>query len=117
MNCSLYSLIFPWIKDIIILDNNYDLSKYNITDIALHSDLVINGSLFIAISGHNTHGFNYIATAIKNGAQAVITEFNSNYINSLKYYTNIPIILFKNLKLRLSALAGRFFNHPSKKLN
>ncbi|MCV2502134.1 MAG: UDP-N-acetylmuramoyl-L-alanyl-D-glutamate--2,6-diaminopimelate ligase [Candidatus Lightella neohaematopini] len=116
MNCSLYSLIFPWIKDIIILDNNYDLSKYNITDITLHSDLVINGSLFIAISGHNTHGFNYIAIAIKNGAQAVIVEFNSNYINSLKYYTNIPIILFKNLKLRLSALAGRFFNHPSKKI-
>ncbi|MCV2525345.1 MAG: UDP-N-acetylmuramoyl-L-alanyl-D-glutamate--2,6-diaminopimelate ligase [Candidatus Lightella neohaematopini] len=114
MNCNLYSLISPWIKDIIILNNNYDLSKYNITDIALHSDLVINGSLFIAISGHNTHGFNYVTIAIKNGAQAIIVEFNNNYIDNLKY--NIPIILFKNLKLRLSALAGRFFNHPSKKI-
>ncbi|MCV2531352.1 MAG: UDP-N-acetylmuramoyl-L-alanyl-D-glutamate--2,6-diaminopimelate ligase, partial [Candidatus Lightella neohaematopini] len=117
MNYNLYHLVRPWIKDIIILENNYDLSKYNITDIVLHSSLVTKGSLFIAISGHSTHGYNYINIAIKNGAQAIIIELtNNNYINNLGFYTSIPIILFKNLKLKLSALAGRFFNQPSKKI-
>ncbi|MCV2528329.1 MAG: UDP-N-acetylmuramoyl-L-alanyl-D-glutamate--2,6-diaminopimelate ligase [Candidatus Lightella neohaematopini] len=117
MNYNLYNLICPWIKDIIILNHNYNLSKYNITDIVLHSNLVTKGSLFIAVSGYNTHGYYYIKSAIENGAQAIIIEFiNNNYINNLKYYNNIPIILFKNLKLKLSALAGRFFNQPSKKI-
>ena len=51
-----------------------EINKQNITDITYDSRKVTSGSLFIAISGQNMDGHDFIDEAIINGATTIIAN-------------------------------------------
>lgn len=81
--------------------------------IKLDSRKVASGDLFIAIQGHQVDGRNFIDAAIEAGACAVLMEGEEE---QLKWQEAVPLIVVPQLAQRLSALAGRFYGEPSKKI-
>ena len=77
-----------------------------INKIVTDSRKIKNGNLFVAISGDNIDGHEYISESIKNGAAAVICEKRKFVSNQ-----SIPYILIKNSIHSLGELA---FNYKNK---
>jgi len=78
--------------------------------IAIHTDDVMPGFLYIAIEGNLVDGHDYIPEAVKRGAVAVVTG-NRN-IDSL----SIPQIPVPDTRRIASIVSDVFFGHPSKEL-
>lgn len=82
-----------------------------IATIELDSRKVQENTLFIAIKGTATDGHSYIASALENGASAVICEVLPKDINS-----NITYIQVEDSTESLGFVASRFYDYPSKKI-
>ena len=78
--------------------------------IAYHSGKVSDGFLFVCIKGYKTDGHLYIDQAAQKGAAAAVVE---------DFQENVPITQYKVADSRqaLAALADKYYNHPSKKIN
>ena len=83
----------------------------NITNITYDSRKVKDGSLFIAISGENQDGHDYILEAIDKGASAIIANGRAPISDV------IPILQVSNPRKTMSKIAANFYNNPSKNLN
>lgn len=94
--------------DIIEITGNLDI---NIDNIANDSRKVSNNSIFIAITGFQFDGHDYIQQAIKKGAKAVIVE--KNVITE----ENITIIKVENTRKALANISNIYYNNPSKEFN
>lgn len=81
-----------------------------ISDLSYHSDRVTPGSLFVCIKGYKTDGHRFIKAAEGKGAAAAVVEI---------FQADVSIPQFRVIDSRraLAALADRFYNHPSEKLN
>jgi UDP-N-acetylmuramoyl-L-alanyl-D-glutamate--2,6-diaminopimelate ligase len=74
---------------------------------------VKGGDLFCAVAGENTDGRDHIAAAIGNGAVAVLSEEPlPEKLNAL-----VPMFAVEGLRSRMSAIASRFYDHPSEALS
>ncbi|AKC60312.1 UDP-N-acetylmuramoyl-L-alanyl-D-glutamate--2,6-diaminopimelate ligase [Blochmannia endosymbiont of Camponotus (Colobopsis) obliquus] len=105
-NCSLQYLLAPWIMDI---PNSF------FKDMVTDSRDVSCNDLFVALEGHRTNGYFYISDALAQGASAIIAQCNNRFFDKgIFNYRGIPIVYINQLQQYLSAIAGRFFNHPSK---
>ena len=91
----------------------YGDTEINVSKITFDSREVENNALFIAISGHNYDGHDYINQSIKNGASVVVCEkLPTNFKES-----NIVFICVKCSKTALSIIASNFFDNPSSKID
>ena len=88
-----------------------EVDNIEISNITYDSRKVKEGSLFIAISGQNEDGHDYIYEAINKGASAVIANGRAPVLD------NIPIIQVSNPRKAMSKIAANFYNNPSKELN
>ena len=86
------------------------LPQVAVSGIKLDSRQVANGDLFVAVPGYLSDGRDFIQQAIESGAAAVLAEAESVAID---YQHNVPVIRMPAVKEQLSAIAGRFFKHPS----
>jgi UDP-N-acetylmuramoyl-L-alanyl-D-glutamate--2,6-diaminopimelate ligase len=84
--------------------------KATVTGLTWDSRLVRPGYLYVALSGVNHNGNDFIDDAIKRGAVAVISELSPHA------HVAIPMIQVPDGREALAALACSFFNHPSKAL-
>ena len=91
---------------------NYSI-KTAVKSITADSRQVQAGSLFLAYPGDKSDGRNYIADAIEHGASAVLWDAEDFEWNADWDVENKPI---KALRLQASAIAGQFYNNPSKKM-
>ena len=82
-----------------------------IINITHDSRKVKDGTLFIAISGENNDGHDFIFDAIKKGAVAIIANGRAPATNL------VPIIQVDNPRKTMSKIADNFFEQPSSKLN
>ena len=93
---------------------DYKLIKGNndidINNLCYDSRKVKSGDLFIALTGLNTDGHNYIEEAVKNGAKAILISKDS------KIFDNITIIKVTNTNKILSKLSMNFFKYPQNKI-
>jgi len=78
--------------------------------LAIDSRSVKPGDLFLAFPGLRQDGRDFIAGAVANGAVAVVAESAGLETPAQK----IPVIPFKGLSDQISALAGRYYRHPSR---
>ena len=78
-----------------------------IESISYDSRKIKNKSLFIAVNGFKNDGHNYIDSAIKSGAVAVLADINFN-----KEYP-VPLLKVKNTRKAMSRIAANFFNDCS----
>ena len=85
--------------------------KLNISSVCSHSSKVKKDSLFIALKGQNTDGHQYLKSAVKKGASALLVKKNHPVPSDFK-----GLVLFYEEELFLSKLLNYFYDFPSKKL-
>ena len=86
----------------------------DIKELENNSENVKTGYLFIAITGYNEDGHNYIGKAIENGAIAVMVEEGCN-LKELKIPDGITIVMAKNTREALAICSSNFYGKPSRK--
>ena len=82
-----------------------------ISAICFDSRKIESGTLFVAISGTQIDGHQFISQAIERGAVAIVCEKAVDNPTS-----KIPHIVVENSKEALGLLASAFYDHPSKAL-
>ncbi len=80
-----------------------------VTGLVYHTDKVKKGSLFFAIPGTRTKGWEYARKAIDKGALAVVTGVDAPDME-------IPSIRTPDVRLAMALLSAVFYNHPSQKI-
>ncbi|MEM7026814.1 MAG: UDP-N-acetylmuramoyl-L-alanyl-D-glutamate--2,6-diaminopimelate ligase [Pseudomonadota bacterium] len=104
-SCSLKDLF----ADIAEISN--DIS---VTGIAIDSRLVKTGDLFMAYTGTNQNGVDFIPNAIEAGAVAIAVEEDA-LIDEIE--NSIEVIRVNNLRQSVGVIASRFFGQPSETFN
>ena len=84
----------------------------SVNSVVYYSGRAIPGSLFVAIAGARADGHDYAARAVAAGAVAVVGE----YTPSPELPAGIPLILVKDSRVALSALAAAINGRPSQQL-
>ena len=93
------------------------LSDINVKAMVLDSRKVTQGDLFVAVKGHRFDASQFVPQAISSGASAIVLETDlENEHLSIQWQNNVPVIHYYHLSANLSALAGKFYEHPSEKL-
>ena len=87
----------------------------DIKGVESNSKNIKEGYLFVAIKGFSVDGHNYIASAIENGAIAVMLEEGCD-LKSLKIPENVTIIMAKDTRQGLAIVSSNFYGNPTKKL-
>jgi UDP-N-acetylmuramoyl-L-alanyl-D-glutamate--2,6-diaminopimelate ligase len=87
------------------------ISDPEIFGISLDSRSIKPGDLFVAIRGHKSDGHEYISTAIKRGAVAIVCEDSS-----IQPIENIPVIQVKDGRQVLADLACALYDYPTREL-
>ena len=98
-----------------------DLSKVEVDSLVFDSRAVKAGSLFFALPGTHTTGNRFIASAIKNGAVAVvyegeITDDENKSIEESKAGREVAFLKVKSSRFAMSPMSACFYDYPSKKL-
>lgn len=86
-----------------------EIDNIKILGITCDSRKVKEGYIFVALSGENFDGNNFIMDAVKRGAVMVYTEKAINNIN-------IPIKKVNNARKALAELCNAFYDYPTEKL-
>ncbi len=92
---------------IAVIDRDVEVSS-----LTLDSREVQHGSCFVAVPGALADGRNFIDKAIASGACAVLAEANDYSVIECQ----VPVVLIDNLNAKLSEIASRFYQHPSKQI-
>ncbi len=85
--------------------------EVNIKNIVNDSRLVEAGSLFVCIDGFTCDGHQYIETAIKKGAKAILVQ------KEIEITEDVTVVGVKDTRIALSHMASIYYNHPSEKFN
>ena len=83
----------------------------DISSITHDSRKVKKGTLFIAISGEESDGHDFIFSAIKSGATAIVANGRAPSTDE------VPIIQVKNPRKVMSKIAANFYQNPSNELD
>ncbi|MDR0978700.1 MAG: UDP-N-acetylmuramoyl-L-alanyl-D-glutamate--2,6-diaminopimelate ligase [Lachnospiraceae bacterium] len=89
--------------------------EIDIKQIENDSRKVEEGALFVAITGFETDGHEYIETAIKNGAIAILAE-NIELIKKIKLPEDVTLIMAPNTRKALAVASANFYGNPSQSL-
>lgn len=89
-----------------------------VTGLALDSRRVRSGDLFFALAGVHQHGLRHVAEACRRGAAAVCWEPDDEIDESIPELQglNLPVLAVPGLGAQVSAIADRFYGHPSRDL-
>ena len=98
-----------------VLENiNYELLQgsldIDINDIKYDSREVVNGDLFVCLTGYYSDGHDYIETAIEKGATALLVERDVNVPD------RITVIKVENSRKVLNKASKNFFRNPDEEL-
>lgn len=88
------------------------LLDIEISNIAFDSRKITTDGLYIAVKGTATDGHRFIASAIENGAKAVVCEMLPEVL-----VENITYIRVQDSNQALGQIASNFYGNPSEKLN
>lgn len=95
------------IKGLDVLESHVP-SEIDISDVCYDSRKVVPGALFIAVSGFQTDGHNYIPSAVEKGAAAVVCEREPQL--------DIPYLLVASARSALAVIGANRFGHPSESM-
>ena len=93
--------------EILLADNVRNALAVNLTGISMNTNDLRPGDLFVAMPGLKTHGAQFIAKAMQNGAVAVVTDAAGKaFIDELLPDQALPVMLLENPRTRLGELAA-----------
>jgi UDP-N-acetylmuramoyl-L-alanyl-D-glutamate--2,6-diaminopimelate ligase len=84
-----------------------------VSGLSIDSRQIVEGNVFVAVQGVHSHGADYIDSAIKQGAVAVLMTSSEEQL-TVAYQHDVPLISVPFLNERLSDIAGRFYAYPTK---
>jgi UDP-N-acetylmuramoyl-L-alanyl-D-glutamate--2,6-diaminopimelate ligase len=87
-------------------------SDLEISGIVYDSRQATSGSLFVAVKGENFDGHDFAATAVRNGAVAIIAEQELTGISP----ETTAVVTVPSSRVAMAAMAAKFFDYPSRKL-
>lgn len=87
----------------------------DITNLECDSRNIKDGGLFVAINGFNVNGNDYIKSAIKNGAVAVMTTADVDKKLLKEIADLVTIIVVPDTRKGLALASCNFYENPSKK--
>ncbi len=87
-----------------------------VSGVEYDSRRVVAGSLFLAMQGGTTDGNCYIASAIKQGAVAVVTDSTTAFDAAAREFPQLALVEVEHGRKALAGLAANFFGHPENKL-
>ena len=100
------------LNDLVSLLTDYKTKNYKNVDIqgiSYNSQKIKEGDIFICIRGESSDGHNFAYDAVKNGAAALFCEKELDI--------DVPQIIVNDTKRTMAAIASKFYDEPSKKLN
>lgn len=101
------------------MENNSKHKPFSILPVTCHTDFVKEGSTFIAISGMQSDGINFIPQALQKGATTIVIEEGvklSEKTNNLITLHNATLIYVPNTRKALADLSAQAFKYPTEKL-
>ena len=91
-----------------------------VTGVCLDSRLVEAGDVYLAVSGHTTHGMRFAKAAVKSGAVAVLvsTTGMAAYADTVKELleSGCTVIEVSELDSLIAVIASRFYGSPDQSL-
>ncbi|MFZ3579259.1 UDP-N-acetylmuramoyl-L-alanyl-D-glutamate--2,6-diaminopimelate ligase [Virgibacillus sp. DJP39] len=87
-----------------------DLNK-EISRISFDSREVTDNSIFVAISGFEVDGHQFVNTAIDQGASTIIVEYD------MHIEQDVTVLKVDNSRDALALVSANFYNNPSERLN
>ena len=87
-------------------------TSLSINKIEFDSRLISDGDMYIAITGVNVDGHNFISQAIQNGANCIVCEKTPENKSDGVVYVNV-----KSSRKALAIISSNYFDNPSSKLN
>lgn len=91
----------------------------SIYPVTSHTDFVGKGSIFVAITGMQKNGEQYILTALEKGASTIVVqencEIDPDILQKIKEY-RATVMYVANTRRALSELAAKKLDEPAKKL-
>lgn len=93
-------------------------SRREISSICIDSRKATPGSMFIAVKGHGTDGHQFIASAIKAGAAAIMFEDRQALESQVNVNANtdVTFVEVKNSRHASALAAADFYGNPSREL-
>lgn len=105
---NLRELLAPWVLD---------APGCALKEMTLDSRTATAGDLFVAVVGSQTDGRRYIQQAIAKGVAAVLAQAEgADEDGVIRECYGVPVIYLHRIQEFLSALAGRFYQQPSRAL-
>ena len=92
-----------------------DSKKFEIKGIEYDSRKIKKDFVFVAMSGSETDGHNFIQKAIDNGAKMIIAEKNIN-IATYKNADDVTFILVEDIRKKLGIIASNYYDYPQNKI-
>jgi UDP-N-acetylmuramoyl-L-alanyl-D-glutamate--2,6-diaminopimelate ligase len=74
------------------------------------------GSLFVAMRGGTTDGNRFIATAVKQGATAIVTDSSAAFEAAAREFPQMALAEVAHGRKALAGVAANFFGHPERQL-
>ncbi len=92
--------------------------RREISSICIDSRKAVPGSMFIAVKGHDTDGHQFIASAIKAGAAAIMFEDRQALESQVNVNANtdVTFVEVKNSRHASALAAADFYGNPSREL-
>lgn len=87
-----------------------------VRNLCLDTRQLKTGDAFIALVGNKVDGRLFIAKAIELGASVILVEADKNW-QGIDWLGSVPVVAVEQLAARVSAIAARFFDEPSKKIH
>ncbi|MBC8311024.1 MAG: UDP-N-acetylmuramoyl-L-alanyl-D-glutamate--2,6-diaminopimelate ligase [Candidatus Marinimicrobia bacterium] len=87
------------------------VDEREISGITHDSRKVKAGTLFVAIKGQNSDGYEFIPSAIERGASAIIANGRATDI------TDVPVVHVSDTREAMSHVAANFYGRPSEQMN
>jgi len=89
--------------------------KFEIAGIEYDSRKIRENFVFIAMTGNNVDGHDFIQKAIDSGAKMIVAEKKVN-VSGYSGYENVSFILIENVRKSLGIIASNYYNYPQNKL-
>jgi UDP-N-acetylmuramoyl-L-alanyl-D-glutamate--2,6-diaminopimelate ligase len=87
-----------------------------ITGVEYDSRRVAAGSVFVAMRGGTTDGNRYIASALKQGAAAIVTDTAEAFAQLAAEHPAVPRLLVEHGRTALAQASAACYGHPERKL-
>ncbi|MEG1141885.1 MAG: UDP-N-acetylmuramoyl-L-alanyl-D-glutamate--2,6-diaminopimelate ligase [Clostridia bacterium] len=102
-------MILQYLLEDLKIEEVIGKTDIKINKIEYDSKKIVKDDIFIAITGFEYNGKDYILEAIKNGATVIITD--TKYIDD-----NITVVIVHDTRIAMSEIASKFYGNPKDKL-